>query len=160
MLNLKKSLLSMALILGAFSSFEAFATNENAPAYEDNKPYLYKRESSGFVPEDQRKSLECGIYKKFYKVVVNQNGRTSITAKKFILTDEIKAKIAEAHSGAVTYQQAPADIGDSVYGAYHKELGASYDVDLGSILDSQTISTNSSPAAAYLKKYIDAICVL
>lgn len=127
--------------------------------FEQPIPVLYKDITSGFVPEDQAFTLHCDIFEESYKMVVVKNGKTSITRKHLVLPELIQTKIIEAASGTMTYVVAPADIGNRIYGANIKEATQITPIDLGSSLDSRTISKNSAPSAEDLKSFIDHTCV-
>lgn len=148
------TLCSFTLVLNSASS-SAQPNN----SYGDNLPLLYKEVTSGYVPEEMAFSLKCEIYPTYYKLVLIKNTKTQITAKKLTLDDTILKQIKQASGGTMTYQMAPADIGNSIYGANLTENKVLQIVDLGSTLDSQSISTNSAPEASELKTFIDTTCV-
>jgi hypothetical protein len=124
-----------------------------------NKPLFFKSEKSGYVPDGHEFSLECTIYRDHYTFKKVTRRQTWLTSRRLSVPPEAKFKIAEAARGKVSYEVAPADIGDKIYRAYSIRPLQTIEVDLGSTLDSRTISTNSSPAAKILKTYIDQTCV-
>lgn len=123
-------------------------------------PILYKHQTSGFVPYTQSFTLTCEIYADHYKMVKKTPRKTFITMNHFHLPKVAYKKIAAASQGKMSYQVAPADIGNEIYGANMIEPLETIAVDLGSTRDGQHVSTNSDPAASLLKKFIDRTCQL
>jgi hypothetical protein len=126
---------------------------------ENGQPYLFKKITGGHMVPGGEFSIECGIYRNYYKLITVRGGQTFVTAKGFKLGDDMIEKIFQASQGDISYLPAPADVGNSIYGANVKNGRTSVPVDLGSTKDSESISQNSSPQAEELKSFIDQICV-
>jgi hypothetical protein len=136
-------------------------TSAASPIYRDyNHPLLLKETTSGFVPEHMEFTSRCEIYATHYKLVTKRQGKTYITMKKLVLPADIQEKIETAADAEITYQQAPADIGNRIYLAQLNLTAPEPTIiDLGSTRDSQTISTNNSESATELKQFLDETCI-
>jgi hypothetical protein len=154
------SLVSIWVILGGFCGGNVFANQ--APTNQEmanTTPMFVKEVTSGYVPEEQAFSLRCEIYPMHYKMTWIRHDKTSITMKHIQVPKDIQGKIAEAANGQLTYRMAPADIGNRIYRANLIDGLKITPVDLGSTIDSQSISENAAPQAAELRTFLDQTCL-
>jgi len=114
---------------------------------------------TGYVPVGRDFSLNCKIYSN--KVVVQF---FKLDLKKTVefrqdIDSNITELIEQASKGEITKRMAPTDIGIRKYTATQVlPNDTTRLVDLGSIIDSQSITVNHSEAASSLKSYIDKVC--
>ena len=139
----------------------SFAFGSLSFGTEDSHPYLFKKmkvtDSSSSNPFD---SFECYIFQNHYYTLKKKSGKSdSFSGKKYQLNADLKEKINQAAQGTIVEESAPVSPFKTQYGASQKVDGIRVKhVDLGSFLNSNKKSTNTSPVADELIKLIDSVC--
>lgn len=114
---------------------------------------------TGYVPVERDFSLYCTIYSNKVVVEFSKLGLKKTVEFRQDIDSKITELIEQASKGDITKRPAPTDIGIRKYTAtqvLHNDT--TRPVDLGSIIDSQSITENHSAAASELKLYIDKVC--
>jgi hypothetical protein len=124
-----------------------------------NPLLLQKKVASGFVPENMAYNLDCKIFGDKVEIIYTKIGLVKNIEYKNQVQTDIYELINKAGLGKITSGPAPADIGNQEYTAFEVSPNDAFKtIDLGSVLDSRSITKNSSPAARKLTEYLDQVC--
>ncbi len=146
--------LSVLFVFSFLSTLHAAVPNPHGEVL-----LLEKIVRTGYVLEEHAFQMECRVTAK--KVFVNfrkQGLKKSIELDKNV-NPKAENLIIAAAKGNITSRVAPADIGDLIYLAHMPNPNDSFtQIDLGSTLDSRTITENDSPEAFELRTLLDSVC--